>query len=211
MLKNKLYSSIAAALAASALLSGCASKSPEPMAAAPEAVTAPVEVPTDKPGKGEAELVVVTATVKAIDKKNRVVTLKYPDGKEAKIKCGPEVRNFPQIRVGDEVKAEFLESVELFIADSPEVPVAERSSEVARAPLGTKPGMAIVDAVEVKATVQSVNYDTREVVLLGPEEKTVKVKAGPEVKRLNEVKQGDTVVARLTKAVSITVSTPAKK
>jgi len=36
------------------------------------------------------------------------------------------------------------------------------------------------------------------------------VKASAEVKRLNEVKQGDTVIARLTKAFSINVSKPVK-
>lgn len=198
----------ASALAAGSLLAGCAKD------AAPPAPAAPVEqaaAPQDKPGAVEVERVVVTATVKAIDKKNRVVTLKYPDGKEAKVKCGPEVRNFPQIRVGDEVKAEFIESVELFIADAPEKPAAEGSAELARAPKGSKPGMAAISSVEVKATVESIDYKTREVVLKGPEGKSMKLKVGPEAKRFNEVKVGDTVVARLTKATSIKVSSPAKK
>ncbi|MFZ4701361.1 MAG: hypothetical protein ACOYMG_15025, partial [Candidatus Methylumidiphilus sp.] len=68
-----------------------------------------------------------------------------------------------------------------------------------------------IDAVEVTATVQSIDYKTRDVTLLGPEGKTFKLKAGPEIKRLNDVKQGDTVLARLTKAASITVSKPVKK
>lgn len=202
------------ALAVALILSGCAngkSKGTEPVAAAtpdPAPVEQTASTPQDRPGRGEADLIVVTATVKAIDKKNRVVTLKYPDGKVAKIKCGPEVRNFKQIHIGDEVKAEMLESVEIFIADEAEKPSAEHTSEMARAPKGAKPGFAAVESVEVKATVESINYDTREVVLKGPEGKLKKIVAGPEVKRFKEVKQGDTVVARLTKAVSITVSKP---
>lgn len=162
----------------------------------------------DRPGALEGELVVITATVKAIDKKNRVVTLQSPDGKEAKVKCGPEVRNFPQIRVGDEVKTSLLETVELFVTGKDE-PAAERVTEVGRAPLGSKPGFAAIDAVEVKASVVAINYQTREVTLKGPEGKVIKVKAGTEVRRLNEVKPGDSVVARLTRAVSIEVSKPA--
>lgn len=198
------------ALAVASILTACASDNKQPPAAAEPAPVEQSAAPQDKPGKGEAGLIVVTATVKAIDKKKRVVTLKYPDGKEAKIKCGPEVRNFAQIKVGDEVKAEMLESVELFIADEAEKPAAEHTSEVARAPKGAKPGFAAVDSVEVKATVQSIDYKAREVVLKGPEGKLQKIKVGPAVKRLNEVKQGDTVVARMTKAVSITVSKPQK-
>jgi len=163
----------------------------------------------DRPGKLEAELVVISAKVKAINKKSRVVTLKYPDGKEAKVKCGSEVRNFAQIRVGDDVTATFLESVELFVTGAGKAS-ADQATEVERAPLGSKPGFAAVNAVEVKATVEAIDYQTREVILKGPDGKSVKIKAGPEVKRFNEVVKGDTVVARLTRAASIKVSTPTK-
>jgi hypothetical protein len=88
-------------------------------------------------------------------------------------------------------------------------PLAERTTDVARAPLGSRPGFAAIDQVEVRASVVSIDYQTREVALKGPEGKVVKVKAGPEVKRLNEVKKGDSVVARLTRAISIVVSKPA--
>ena len=195
------------ALAVASVLTGCAKDTPKPVEAAP----APAEqaaAPIDRPGKGVADLFEVTATVKAIDKKNRVVTLESPDGKISKVHCGPEVRNFAQIKVGDVVRVALLESVELFVADEAEKPSAERISKAVRAPKGEKPGFAAVESVEVRATVESIDYKTREVVLKGPEGKLQKIKAGPGVKRLNEVKKGDTVVARLTKAVSITVSTP---
>ncbi len=197
------------------LLSGCAgskskdsehaldTKSP----ALPAQNQAPAPQTQDKPGMLEGEMVVITATVKAIDKKNRVVTLQSPDGKQNKIKCGPEVRNFAQIRVGDEVKTTLLETVELFVTGSEE-PSAERVTEAGRAPLGSKPGFAAVDAIELKATVVAINYQTREVTLQGPEGDVVNVIAGPEVQRLNEVTVGDSVVARLTRAISIEVSKP---
>ncbi|MCX7098648.1 MAG: hypothetical protein NTV43_12180 [Methylococcales bacterium] len=164
---------------------------------------------TDKPGRLEGELVVVTATVKAINKKDRVVTLTQPDGKESEVKCGPEVRNFAQIRVGDIVTTSFLETVELFVSAA-DVPSADGAIAAGRAPLGSKPGFAAVKAVEVSASVVAIDYQTREVKLKGPDGKTVKMIAGPEVKRLNEVKVGDTVVARLTRAASIEVSAPTK-
>jgi Cu/Ag efflux protein CusF len=205
------------ALITALLFVGCshADKKQEKQVAAPVATvpqnTATAPAAESKPSRVEGELIVITATVKAIDKKNRVVTVKFPDGKEKKITCGPEVRNFPQIRIGDEVKAQFLESVELMVGDPGVKPSVDRETKAARAPLGEKPGFAAVDAVEVTATVQAIDYETRDVTLLGPEGKTIKLKAGPEVKRLNDVKQGDTVVARLTKAVSLTVSKPAKQ
>jgi hypothetical protein len=205
------------ALVSASLLSGCSSSGSKdsaqsleaepPSMAAPDQAAATQAQTQNRPGGLEGELVVITATVKAIDKKNRVVTLQSPDGKESKVKCGPEVRNFAQIRVGDEVKTSFLEAVELFVSGSDE-PAAERVTEVGRAPLGSKPGFAAIDAVEVKATVVAIDHWTREVTLKGPEGNVIKVKVGREVRRLNEVKVGDSVVARLTRAVSIEVSKP---
>ena len=204
------------ALFTASLLSGCSSSGNKDISARSLEAEPPTLVvqdqaaetqSQDRPGGLEGELVVITATVKAIDKKSRVVTLQSTDGKVAKIKCGPEVRNFDQIRVGDEVKTSLLETVELFVTGNAE-PAAERVTEVGRAPLGSKPGFAAVDAVEVKASVIAIDYQTRKVTLKGPEGKIVKVTAGPEVKRLNEVKEGDSVVARLTRAVSIEVSKP---
>jgi Cu/Ag efflux protein CusF len=202
----------ATALVTASLLSGCSSSgskdSAQSLEAEPPTLVAQDQTAGDRPGGLEGELVVITATVKAIDKKNRVVTLQSPNGKEAKVKCGPEVRNFAQIRVGDEVKTSLLETVELFVTGNDE-PAAERVTGVDRAPLGSKPGFAAIDAVEVKATVVAIDYQTRKVTLKGPEGNVVNVTAGPEVKRLNEVKTGDSVVARLTRAVSIEVSKPA--
>lgn len=210
-MKNQRFAINAAALAVAAVLAACSGNPTPSVAAAPPPPPATqAAAPQEKPGAIEGELIVMNATVKAIDKKNRVVTLKHPDGKITKVKCGPEVRNFQQIRVGDDVKAQFLESAEIFVTGA-DKPVAEHESEVKRAPLGSKPGVVAVDAVEVKATVQAIDYQSRDVTLQGPEGKVMKVKAGPEVKRLNEVKQGDTVVIRLTRAVSIQVSTPEKK
>lgn len=194
--------------AASNAQTGVTSAASEKMATPVTEATRAVEPSAGKPGGAEGELVVVTAKVKAIDKKNRIVTLKSPDGKESKVKCGPEVRNFPQIRVGDDVTAEFLETVELFVTAPQGKPSANQSKAVERAPLGSKPGIVAVETVEVSATVEAIDYTTREVKLKGSEGKTMRVKAGPEVKRLNEVKKGDTVVARLTQAVSIKVTAP---
>lgn len=205
----------ASTLSAGSFVAGCASREAGPVAAvaapAPKAAEKAVApAAEDRPGVVEGELIVVTAKVKAIDTKNRLVTLEYPDGRLVKIKCGPEVRNFAQIRVGDDVTAEFLESVEIFVSTEKTVPATGTASAVERAPLGSKPGITEVQSVEASAVVESIDYNTRMVKLRGPDGKTKTVKAGPEVKRLNEVKQGDTVVVRYTEAVSIKVTAPVK-
>src|SRR5689334_4725512 len=46
-----------------------------------------------------------TATVQSIDKETRTVVLLHGDGTTSDYKCGPGVRNFDQIKVGDQVTA----------------------------------------------------------------------------------------------------------
>ena len=51
----------------------------------------------------------MTATVTGIDAASRKVTLVTPEGKKTTVKCGPEVINFDQIRVGDQLKVTVTE------------------------------------------------------------------------------------------------------
>lgn len=195
-----------AALVTGALMVGCASKKPaEP---APAAAAEPAPVAESRPGRAEEAVLRVTAKVQAINKKKREVTLKFPDGRTSKIQCGPEVRNFAQIQVGDDVTAEFRETVELFVADQPSEPDARSGAVLKRAPKGSRPAGVFAKAFEVTATVEAIDYDTRQVTLKGPEGKTAVVTAGPEVQRLHEVKPGDTVVARYRRVFAIQVTAP---
>src|SRR5215813_7086884 len=56
-----------------------------------------------------------SAKVLAIDTAKRKLTLVFPDGKKTTYKCGPEVVNFPQIQVGDQVNAKLTEEAAIFI------------------------------------------------------------------------------------------------
>jgi hypothetical protein len=174
-----------------------------------EQVPDTVSKANDLPDEIAGEMLVITAKVKAINKKERIVTLQSPEGKISKIKCGPEVRNFKQIRVGDLVKTTLLETVEILVTEKVQA-AAERVTEVDRAPLGSKPSFEVIDAIEVNAVIVGINYQTREVSLKGPEGNIIKMKAGAEIQHLDEVKVGDFVVTRLTRAASIEVSKPTK-
>lgn len=56
-----------------------------------------------------------------------------------------------------------------------------------------KPDREDISLISVTEVVESVDYETREVVLRNAYGKATHVVAGPEVKRLNEVQAGDTV------------------
>jgi Cu/Ag efflux protein CusF len=60
----------------------------------------------------------------------------------------------------------------------------------------------VSETVKMTATVKGVDYDSRLITLQGPEGKAMTVEAGPEVKRLKEIKAGDVVVINYTQAIA---------
>ena len=62
---------------------------------------------------GAAQTVKVMATITAIDAATRAITLKTSQGKEVALTAGPEVKNFAQMKVGDQVNAEYVEALTL--------------------------------------------------------------------------------------------------
>ena len=63
-----------------------------------------------------AQTVKLTATITAIDAATRAITLKGPQGKEITLTAGPEVKNFAQMKVGDQVEATYTEALALAVS-----------------------------------------------------------------------------------------------
>ena len=63
------------------------------------------------PGAVVTEVVVVTATVEAIDAAKRTVTLKGPQGNVKTLKVDKRVKNFRNVKKGDEVVLRHTEAV----------------------------------------------------------------------------------------------------
>ena len=193
-----------------------------PVFAQAPAAPAPAPAPVDKPptatpapggapGVVIADVRVITATVDAIDKDKREVTLKGSGGRTATIKVPPEAKNFDQIKVGDKVTFKFLDSVALFVRKAGDPPAAGEAQAVSVAPRGQKPKAVMVDTKEITAKVEKIDYKKRLVTLKGPEGNVKTIKVDPAVKRLNEVKVGDDIVLRSTEAVAIQVTAPQAK
>src|SRR5208283_388317 len=151
-----------------------------------------------------------TATVQSINPADRTVVLQYPDGSVSTYECGSEVRNFDQIKVGDQVTATVAESVAIGLMKGGSVPIgAGTSSAIVRAPLGAKPGGKIVDTVGFTAKVVSVDTQNRKVTLQTVDGQTQTVKVGPDINLAN-INPGDDVGVRVTRAFAIAVTPPAK-
>ncbi len=159
----------------------------------------------EKPGALVVDEVNVRATVKAVDHANRAVTLALPGGEVKTFTVAKEAVNFPQVKVGDEVKASYVESLAVFVHEANEKPSADETTTVALAPKGAKPGGFVANTKSITAKVTAIDHKTRMVTLTGPEGNSVSFKAGPDVKRLDEIKQGDSVTIRYTEALLLDV------
>ncbi len=162
------------------------------------------------PGKGAmANVVTVSAAVTAIDKDTRLITLKGPMGNTFQVVAGPDVRNFDQIKVGDDVVVRHVEAVSLELKKGGDgIREKVESADAARAKAGAKPGMAAAARVTVVADVVAVNARTQTITLRGVE-RTVELRLR-DPKQFKLVKVGDQVQATFTEAVAISVE-PAKK
>lgn len=166
-------------------------------------------ISTDKPGLIVSNVTMVTATVQDIDYHTRMVTIRGPQGRVIDLHADESVRNFNQVRIGDNVNAEVLESVALYVQKHDGTqPSIKEGAAVAVAPRGEKPGIAAADTVVITATVENINYDSRMVTLRGPEGKSKTLRVHERAPDMEKVKVGDQVVVRHTVAVAITVNKP---
>lgn len=147
-----------------------------------------------------------TATVTGIDSAKRKVTLVSPGGSMSTYKAGPEVVNFAQIQIGDQVKATVTEEVAIFIG-SGAPPSATGGVVVAFAPVGAKPGRVVVETAQVTVKVTAVDVTKHKVTLQLPDGTTKNVKVGSKVD-LSTVRPGDNVTVQVSEGVAITVEKP---
>ena len=157
-----------------------------------------------------AQTVKMTATITAIDAATRAITLKGSQGKELTVTAGPEVKNFAQMKVGDQVDAEYVEALTLELKKGGGKAVARtEQTGAATAKPGERPAGLVGRQVTIVADVVDVNAATQTVTLRGPQ-RTVELKVrDPEQFKL--VAKGDQVEATYTEAVAIGVTPAAKK
>jgi hypothetical protein len=162
-------------------------------------------------GKASAVNVVeLAATVVGIDKATRTVTLRGPQGRTLDVVCGDEVRNFDQIRVGDQVGVRYQESLSLELKKaSGQAAGAAGGAVAARAAPGSRPAGIVGREIQVLADVVAVDQAKSTVSLKGPRGNVVDLKVqNPD--HFKVVKVGDQVEAVYTEAIAVAV-TPAPK
>ncbi len=186
-------------------IAGCAATSKEAAPAASAAAAAPL--PSGTVGAGLAS---ATAKVKAIDLKTRHVTLQRPDGSVFTFQASDEVRNLPQVKVGDEVTVTYYESLAYQVKKpGAGVPGATVAEGLQRAEPGAKPGAAGARVTTITATIAGIDKAAQTVTLRGPDGNLTTIKAR-DPQNLERVSVGDLVDITYTEALGISVDTPKK-
>jgi len=178
--------------------------------AVPAAAQTGTAVAAKGPGvAGAAQTVKLTATITAIDAATRAVTLKGPQGKEVTLTAGEQVKNFAQLKVGDQVNIEYVEALTLELKKGSTAPVSRtEQAGAAGAKPGERPAGMGGRQVTIVAEVVDLNAQTQVVTLRGPQ-RTVELKV-KDPAQFKLIAKGDRVEATYTEAMAIVVE-PAKK
>ena len=161
-------------------------------------------------GIDKALLVEKTATVTAVDMENHLVTIQGADGDLAVIEVTDQVKNLPQVKIGDEVNTKYYRSAVVDLVKTKgdvELGTEVRGAKVS-APAGEKPAGMI--GTEVKRTVEVVFVDPYQkfISFRGPDIglRKVTLQNRPDLQHyLDELKKGDIVEVTYTDAMAISL------
>jgi Cu/Ag efflux protein CusF len=151
------------------------------------------------------DAVELTTKIEAIDQTTRMITLKDKDGDTETIYCGPEVKRFGELKVGDTVTFRYQESIAYAIRKpgQPSGLPAKTGPAITRG-TGPKPGGTLAQQETATVTLKAIDAKVPSVTVLTEDGRTVSFKV-EDKKNLKDVKVGDKVEITYTEAVMISV------
>ena len=162
-----------------------------------------VEVVDIPGGVAEVDTFTTSGIVTAIDFDSRKVSLTLETGKKIKITAGPDVVNFDQLEIDDEINVQVSE-VEAIVLGSAELPSSAGASAGALAPLGAKPGAMLGDTEQVTGMVTEINAKHHKVTLAMPDGTSEVIKVNRSID-LTGLEIGDTITMIVAEVVVVIV------
>jgi hypothetical protein len=157
----------------------------------------------------QSKPVTVTATIEAIDKANRVVTLKGPEANSVDVKAPDQMEGFNSLKVGDEVTATYFAAV-MIRARKPGDPVSTGEPATTVRRTERTPGSDTRQERTFTVTVEAIDTKAPSLRVKGPQGRVVTMTvADPE--QLQNLKAGDTVDLTYFESLLVKVGRPAKK
>lgn len=151
-----------------------------------------------------------SAIVETIDTPSRKLTLRLADGRRVDMVADKEVRNFDQIKVGDELRVESMSTIVLQRKPGGKALKEEEKIDMTRAKPGQKPGGVITYKARMLTDVVGVNKEKKTITLKQPDGKLVVLNVkNPE--QFDVVKVGNQVEIDYVETLAIAVTQPSIK
>ena len=151
----------------------------------------------------QGEMVSTTSVITAIDSGNRLVTLKNEDGTTDVIYCGPEVKRFDALKVGDKVTFRYHESVVYNITKTTDTTPTVSLPQIVRNASG-KPGATISQQATAVVTVAAIDPKIPSVTIATSDGNKMSFKVENK-KNIEGIKTGDKVQITYTQALAVSV------
>ena len=157
----------------------------------------------------------ISATVEAVDVQKRLLSLRDKTGEKVTVEVSPEVRNLPQVKVGDQVVARYYESLAAELVsrgdDSGTTKAPVQDVAIGRSALGAKPGVVMGTENRQTVRITKVDKDTNVIHFYGSDglARSIPVKSPEAQEFAGKLKPGDEVEVTYTEALAVTVE-PAK-
>jgi hypothetical protein len=158
-----------------------------------------------RPGVVVTDVLEMRAVVESIDTGKRILALKNPQGRSFSLKADKAVKNFQNLKRGDRVRVDFIESIAVSVRRSGAPPQAVETRLVSVAPKGAKPAILLAETIQLPARVEAVDPKAHTLAIREPNGGRKSVTVDRSFKKLNEIRKGDDVILRLTEALAIRI------
>jgi hypothetical protein len=171
-----------------------------PLAGVPGLATAQA---TDPDARQIAQFVTVVATVEAVDRSRRKVTLRGPEGGTHVVTVGEDIEGFDRVDVGDEVEVQFFQDIVSEIRE-PTAEELETPLRIVDVRPEDNPGLRGMQMIHAVVTVESIDRENLLVTVRGPMGGTRTLPViFPE--RLDQVEVGSTVIVTYREAMAVSL------
>jgi hypothetical protein len=144
----------------------------------------------------------ITASVEAIDRSSREVTVKKPDGTYEVFYAPDEMKRFDTLKIGDTVKARYYENVVLTVQKPGDKAKDSSQAAVTRA----KDGAAgtVAHQRTITATITAIDMKVPSITFTGPNNWKYSTRV-QDIEALKQVKVGDKVDITWTEALILSL------
>jgi hypothetical protein len=152
----------------------------------------------------KSDTVTATVTIQAIDKTNRLVTIKDESGVEDTMQVGPAMKRFDELKVGDKVKVEYYESLVLQVRKPGDAVKTGGDSAKLTPGTGAAPAATLSRQQTTTVEVLAIDQKVPSITVKTADGRTVSRKV-EDRKNLEGVKVGDKIDITYTQAAIMSV------